>query len=171
MSTISAISNWNQNLSQLAAEFTGQPASTTSTTANSLSGTVTASPSTLAGALGQTQGKHHKHGKLFKQIEQSVTSALQSASPTADPNKVVQDAIAKVLSDSSASSQATVTSDADADSDGTQQTFVQTLQAFGITPDQFKNDLTAAMQSARGGNAGGATVSSFPPGLFLDTAG
>jgi hypothetical protein len=170
MSTISPISNLNQNLAQLAAEFTGQPASTTSTTGNAVSGTVTASPSTLAGALSQTKGKHHKHGKLFKQIEQSVTSALQSAGPTADPNKVVQDAITKVLNGSSAS-KATAGAEADADNDGTQQTFVQTLQAFGITPDQFRDDLAAALQNARGGSTNDATVSSFPQGLFVDTAG
>jgi hypothetical protein len=170
MSTISPISNLNQNLTQLAAEFTGQPASTASTTSNSVSGTVTASPSTIAGALGQAKGKHHKHGKLFKQIEQSVTSALQSAGPTADPNKVVQDAITKVLNGSS-TPKATAGADPDDDNDGTQQTFVQTLQAFGITPDQFRTDLAAALQNAKGASAGGATVSSFPPGLFVDTAG
>jgi hypothetical protein len=167
MAAISAISNLTQNLYPLAHEFTSP--TTTSATATSISGTVTASPATLAGVEHSTHRKHG--GPLLKQIEQAVTRALQSSGPAADPNKVVQDAITSVLKQGGSKARGAGALDADGDDDGTQQTFVQTLTAFGITPEQFRKDLAAAIQNAHTSAAGVPNVSSFPPGLLLDAAG
>jgi hypothetical protein len=164
---ISAISNLTQNLYPLAGEFTSP--TTTSATANSISGNVIASPAMLSGL---SPGKHRRPGgAVIKQIQQAVTKALQSSGPTSDPNKVVQDAITSVLKQGGPKQQGAAGSDADGDDDGTQQTFAQTLSAFGITPEQFRNDLAAALQNARPAGANGANVTSFPPGLLVDAAG
>jgi hypothetical protein len=170
MSAINAISNLTQNLYPAVQGFTS-PTPATSTTANSISGTVTTSPATLASALQQAKGKGHKHGGgMLKKIEQAVTSALQSSSPSADPNQVVQDAIANALKQG-ANPQSTSVTDTDGDNDAAaQQTFLQTLKSFGITPERFRNDLATAIQNSQKGGTSGSSVSAFPPGLFLDTA-
>ncbi|MDB5323724.1 MAG: hypothetical protein JWN40_5355 [Phycisphaerales bacterium] len=141
-----------------------------------------------------TGGHHHGHGGLFKKVESAVTTALDAAKsdPNADPNKVVQDAIAKVFKDSGVSPPAGAgganargngagKADADGDQDGSanpagdvsaaHQAFTQTLQAFGVSASQFHADFLAAVQGAQGG--GQADTSSlfkdFPPGSTLDT--
>jgi hypothetical protein len=136
---------------------------TTSLTSSTLSGSITGS----AQALGALQANAGLSGDVIKQIEQAVTSALQSSKPTDDPHKVVQNAILSVLK-KNAGANGKGGSDADTtDSDGTHRTFNQTLQAYGISPQQFRAQLLAAVHQTGGG---ASSISSFPPGTVLDTA-
>ena len=147
----------------------------------------------------QGAGQHHHHhggGGMFKKVEDAVTSALQSAQadPSADPNKVIEDAIAKVLkggaTDSTSSATSTTSavqptaSDPDGDGDtgasgangvsssvgSGRQAFLQMLQSMGVDPQQFHKDFLAAIQDAQGGTVNtGTAFQSFPPGSTVDT--
>jgi hypothetical protein len=139
-------------------------------------------------------GHHHGHGGLFKKIESAVTSALEAAKsdPSADPNKVVEDAIAKVFKDNGGAPAGgaeggkggpqSAGADADGDHDGggqgdggvnsARQAFTQTLQSFGVDPSKFHSDFLAAVQDAQGGgssDSSGDLFKSFPPGSNVDT--
>ena len=147
-----------------------------------------------AGQGQEVSGHHHHHGghgggggALFKNIQAAVSSALQSAQSdnSADPNQVVEDAIAKVLQQKGGqSSSATGTTGTDpngngatqaaAPSDGTtnsaRQSFFQTLKSYGIDPQQFCSDFLAAVKDAQNGQANVATaLQSIPPGTTVDT--
>ena len=167
---------------------TSSTASTTASTATSATAPDSSSTSTQGAAV------HHGHkghggggGAMFKKIEDAVTSALQSAqsdgSSSSDPNQTIEDAISKVLNGASSSTDPSQTStDADGDNDGTQaangndsasrQAFFQTLQQYGIDPQQFRQDLMSAFQQAKnGGTADPSTAfKSFPPGTAVDVA-
>ncbi len=130
---------------------------------------------------------------MFQQIEQAVTTALQSAQSggsSSDPNKVVEDAIAKVLQQNGASggTQGTVgqppAAGADPDGDGdtdaagqvdgndgsARQAFFQLLQSAGISPSQFRADLLAAIKDAQNGQSDPSTAyQNLPPGLNVNT--
>lgn len=134
-------------------------------------------------------GHHHHHGgggQFFQQIQSAVTQALQSAKSdsSADPNQVVQDAIAKVLqnrgtdSAQTAGNSGTTSPNAPAAADGStgqngdasRQAFMQLLQANGIDPQQFHSDFLAAIQNAQGGQVDPSTAfKSFPTGSGVDT--
>lgn len=185
MSAISSAASGVQGLYQFLQNLQTQNAqssstvntsSTSSSSNSSTTGSLTASLDSLNGSTQQTQGGHHHHGGgMFKKIEDAVTSALQSAGSSSDPNKVVQDAIAKVLngqnsstsstSNGSTAANASTSSSQETETPQTTQQFLSTLQAYGITPEEFGSDLMTAMQNAQGG----ANLSSFPPGLFVDT--
>jgi hypothetical protein len=142
----------------------------TSLTASTLSGTVTGSLPALGAA--STQAKIPSG--LLKQIEQAVTNALQTSKPTDDPHKVIRDAITNVLKKNagSPSSQDDASASDTTDADGTHRTFDQTLQAYGVTPQQFRAQVLAAIHAAGASPTAGtaSNISSFPPGLVLDTA-
>src|ERR1700722_4639296 len=131
-------------------------------------------------------------GSLFQQIHSAVTSGLQSAQSsgaTADPNKVIQNAIAQIFKNqqnikSGNSSQTTVSgSDPDGDGDtdtpgvttsdasSTQSAFTQLLQSNGVDAQQFQQDFLSAIQTAQSGGSSkaGNVFSSFPPGSLVDT--
>lgn len=139
-------------------------------------------------------GHHHGHGGLFKKVQDAVSSALDAAKsdPNADPNKVVEDAIAKVFKDNGgvpdggapgAGSQGAKGPDGDGDHDGGQtaggggeasaarQAFSQTLSAFGISASQFHSDFLAAVQDAQSGGSpdSSSLFKDFPPGSNIDT--
>jgi len=142
----------------------GANRTTTSLTSSTLSGSITASSQ----ALSSLQGNAARSPGVMKQIEQAVTSALQSSKPTDDPKKVIQNAILSVLKKNKGATQQDPDSDADAtDSDGTHRTFNQTLQAYHISPQQFQAQLLAAVHQVGGVHS---NISSFPPGIVLDTA-
>ena len=138
------------------------PATATSITSPTLAGSVTGN----AGAIAPASGDLRLNPAKLKQIERAVTGALQAARPTDDPRQVVRVAIASALK----SPAAAPTSDThpDADADGSHRTFVQTLTAYGISPQQFRAELVSAVQQASGNPQ--PAVSSFPPGIVLDTA-
>jgi hypothetical protein len=142
----------------------------TSLTASTLSGTVTGSLPALGAA--SAQGKIPSG--VLKQIEQAVTKALQSSKPTDDPHKVIQEAITGVLKKNAGSPSSQDASASDTtDADGTHRTFDQTLQAYGVTPQQFRAQVLVAMHATGSSPTAGtaSNISSFPPGLVLDTAG
>ena len=124
---------------------------------------------------------------LFQSIQQSVTSALASVQgdTAADPNQVVQNAIAQAIKQTGTNStSSTPSSDPDGDGEVTNstqstdsssptQSFFDTLQSNGINPQQFQNDFLSAVQQAQqGGSVDPSTVfNGFPTGLSVNTAG
>jgi hypothetical protein len=193
MSSISSVSGSDPGLFQFynsvstgastsaAATPTVAPADPTSATSAT---TPAADPQATQAAAPQ---HHHGHGGMFKKIESAVTDALQAAKsdPSADPNKVVEDAIAKVFKDNGATppagtdTSAGVKPDSDGDQNASSQTdsvssarqaFQQTLQGFGVNASQFHSDFLAAIKDAQSGESDPSSVfSSFPPGSTLDT--
>jgi hypothetical protein len=126
------------------------------------------------------RGHHHGHGQQFSKIEDAVTSALQSAQsdPSADPNKVIEDAIAKVFQGGNnpgdppgeTSTPPGATDSTNSAASQSREQFFQTLQSLGVDPAQFHKDFAAAIQDARGGNVDSSTAfQSFPPGSTVDT--
>jgi hypothetical protein len=116
--------------------------------------------SSTAGSSSGVQGTHHHHkhgggggGGLMSQIQNAVTSALQSSQSsgsTTDPNQVVQNAIAQVLQNGSTSAATTAAGTSAAGTTASSpQAFFQTLQASGVTPQQFLSDFMAALQSTQ----------------------
>jgi hypothetical protein len=146
--------------------------------------TASATESTAAGSSGQSvQGSgHHGSSGFFKQIQEAVTNALQSAASgdSTDPNQTIADAIAQVFQNSGAASTTTTAAghlDGDAEASGAAdaetsgpQAFFQTLQSNGIDPQQFHQDFLTAIKDAQGGNVDPSTAfASFPPGTLVDT--
>jgi hypothetical protein len=136
--------------------------------------------SSATGGGSGVQGAHHHHkhgggggsGGLMSQVQNAVTSALQSAKSsgsTTDPNQIVQNAIAQVLQNDSTAATAgssTTAATAGAATAGTTaasspQAFFQTLQASGVSPQQFLSDFMAALQSTQSSqlNSGSLTGS------------
>ena len=191
MSQVSQISTANQGLYQLLqelrAEQQSQAATASSTTA------ATAAATDVSQAVQPTQHHHHHgHGKaaMFKKIEATVTSALQSAQsdPTADPNQVIEQAIAKFFKDNGITPRMpgangeTGASDNDGDdnaqtnsqpttaNDAARQAFAQLLGNFGVSPEQFRQDFLAAIKDAQGGQVDANTAfQSFTPGAIVNT--
>lgn len=124
----------------------------------------------------------------MKQIQEAVSTALQNAQssgPSTDPNQIIEDAITKVLrNDNTAKGGATqgTAADPDGDDDGpagaggikgvNAQSFQQLLQSFGVRPQQFHQDLLAAVKDAQGGQMNPLTaLQSFPVGSTVDMVG
>jgi hypothetical protein len=183
MST-SAVNPASQSLYQFLQSISGNAQAQAASAASA-----TASTEAPAGQAVQGAGHHHHHGHGggagFKKIEQAVTDALQSANGSSDPNKTIEDAIAKVFQDNSTTSSTTSgAADTDGDTDGSsatqaspqndaaaRQAFFQTLKSYGVDPQQFRQDLLAAMKDAQGGQVNPSTAfQSFPPGVAVDTA-
>ena len=99
-----ALSQMLQNVA-----MTNQSAATTTITPDAATtspdGAAAAPEAVPSDAQPAPVGRHHSHGHghayglMFKKIEAAVTSALQAAQSdaAADPNKVIEDAIAQVL--------------------------------------------------------------------------
>ncbi|MGA2231514.1 MAG: hypothetical protein ABSH22_11490 [Tepidisphaeraceae bacterium] len=154
-------------------------------------------------AAGSAQGSYgsprggYGGGPLFQQLATVVTSALQTAKSSgsgADPNQVIQSAIAQVIknqpnpppgnpgqapppdNDPDGDGDTDTPGVADSDGSSAQAAFTQLLQSNGVNAQQFQADFLAAVQSAQSGDAGDATdpsgaLSSFPPGSLVDTYG
>jgi hypothetical protein len=153
----------------------------------------TSTPSGAASTTATTSGTtgthfHHRARSGLKAIQNAVTQALQqaqSAGTTADPNKIVEDAIAKIFKNGITSPDQTSANDAltgqavddpsAANSDfpdASTSTFLETLQSFGVSPNQFQSDFTAAVKDAQNGSTNLATaMQSFPNGSALDVWG
>jgi len=113
---------------------------------------------------------------FFQSLQQSVAGALTSVqgNTSADPNQVIEQAITNALKQAGGSS----SSDSDSDSDSNTstsagQSLSDTLQSYGISPQQFQTDfLSAVQQSQQGQTVDPSTVfSGFPTGLSVNTAG
>jgi hypothetical protein len=176
MSAIGAIAG---GLSQFIQNL--NPSGAASSTSNASSGTLT--------------GHHHHHGGGggLGKLADAITSALQGAangsagSTTTDANQTITQALTKIFQNSSltfgndtdsdtdssqASTDATGT-DSSASSNGLPAAFVQTLQSFGVTPQQFQTDLKTAMQNAtqNGTFDPSSVLKNFPMGSILDELG
>lgn len=180
---MSAVNGIGQDLYQLLQGFSATQQAQPS--AASAAGAQTDSQEAAQGA----KGHHHHHGQgggFFQQIQTAVTQALQSAKSdsSADPNQVVQDAIAKVLQSHGMSSAQTSSSTGTASQgatagatgstgqggDASRQAFMQLLQANGIDPQQFHADFLAAIQQAQGGQVDPSmALQSLPAGSAVDT--
>jgi len=199
MSSLS-ISGVGQSLFQYLQGLSGQaqPPATdpTVSTAGAVSGAdPTASPDAVG--AGQAQGTHHHHhghGGGFAKIQDAVTNALQQAKsdPSADPNKVIEQAIAKAFQQNGGGAAdgtngisqpaGAVDPDGDGDTHGASQVgqggdsvnqqFFQTLQALGVTPQQFHQDFLAAIKDTQSGQPDPSSAfANFPPGTNVDTTG
>jgi hypothetical protein len=162
-----------------------QSANATTTTGTTTQAATPTTPVSLATQPVQSQ-RHHRHGggALFKQIEAAVTSALQSAKSsgsTADPNTIIQNAIAGVLqkngvtNTNSATGQTAAATRAVGQAGSNQQSvqaFLQLLQANGINAQQFQADFLAAVKNAQNGKVNPATaLQALPPGTGVNTTG
>jgi len=142
------------------------------------------SGNTLAGGTSTqaAQGGHHRrhHGvsgaesqAQVSSLLDAITAALQSSDASSDPNKIIEDTVAKLLqNDGSATggegtTAATVKSAACQASD--QQGLLQVLQQHGVDLQQFRADLLAAVKNAQNGQVNASTaLQSFPPGSNLN---
>ena len=146
-----------------------------------------------SGAKSVSAGRpHHHHGNsaAFQAIQQAVTDALNStatssttsgSATSSDPNQVIEQAIAKVLSgqgQAAGSTGQTASTPASGTQGATQigtdaaarQAFFQLLKDHGIDPQQFRQDFMAAIKDAQGGQVHPATAfQSFPSGTSVDT--
>lgn len=157
MSAIRGAGVWSYQGSYSHQKRAGNISSATSVTTSSIDGSITGSLGALA-----TAG-----GARLSRIEKAVIKALQKSGPTADANTVVQKAIASAIRNPADDSDVA----GGIGDDGTHQLFLQTLSAYGVTPEQFHSDLLAAMQKVQAGSHGQtSTTSSFPAGLVLDTS-
>jgi hypothetical protein len=114
-------------------------------------------------------------GNLLGEIQQAVTSALQSAQGDGgtDPNQVVEDAITKLLKNIGiGSSSAPTPTTGTPPSNSANQTFASLLQSVGISPTQFQTDFQAAVRAAQQGSQNpNANIQSIPLGSTLDVTG
>jgi hypothetical protein len=158
-----------------------------------------AQPSTLAGIWNPPAADSDSHDSeqdrlpfrlsddaSFHQLEAAVGSALDLArhNPTADPNQIIEGSIQSAfrvkartrganLSDSGTSLLDSVESDisdaAAAKSSAATQSYLQTLRAYGVDPQQFHGDLLGAVMDAQHGHVDPSTVfRHFPVGASLD---
>ena len=123
----------------------------------------------------------------FHQLENAVSGALDSAqqNPTADPNQIIHGAIrsafrtatpttgANSTGNGAASYSDSVDSDISAESaantSAATQSYLQTLRAYGVDPQQFHGDLLSAVMDAQHGHVDPSTVfRHFPVGASLD---
>jgi hypothetical protein len=172
------------------------PTSATSAAgSNTSTGTTTASNGSAGGLV---SGHHHHHGGGFQKVADAITSALQAAansssgsSAVTDPNQTIVSALEKIFKNGSLGS---IGSDSDNDensgetnqsglaqnttgsgasTNGLPPQFVQALQSFGVTAQQFQSDVSTALQNAK--QNGSVDISdlfkSFPPGSAIDTVG
>ncbi len=160
------------------------------------SGAASASSNSSAGSLSGTSGHHHHHGGGFAKLADAVTNALQSAangsggSISTDANQTITQALTKIFQNGSLGSVSGTDSDGDNDgsgaatgtasganstdtTNGLPASFVQTLKSFGVTAQQFQNDLTTALKTAQ--ESGTTDLSSvfknFPTGSIVDAFG
>jgi hypothetical protein len=128
------------------------------------------------------------NGSFIGQIQAAVSSALQSAQSggsAANPNQLIQNAIAQIFKNqqnivggtTSQNSGSDGDSDTDtpgvADQDGSsfQSVFANLLQSNGINSQQFQQSFLTAINSAQNGGSTnvGSVLSSLPPGSLIDT--
>ena len=172
-----------------------QPA--TQSSADNAASTSSASTDPASAALAQAQLQaqslpqhhHHHHGGggsnrsgAVSDLLDTLAGALQSADSSSDPNQVIEDTVSKLLAGNGTTG-GTSGTNADGDADGsvaatgqsttgqsqTGQTFAQLLQTHGVTFQQFRSDLLAAVKGAQNGQVNAATaLQSFPSGSSLN---
>jgi hypothetical protein len=180
MSSISA-SGLGQGLMQFLQQISSDAQSATTDAASSTAAATTTSTAASAAVdVPQAAGHHHRHhhgGTQIQKIQDAVTSALQSAQANGsatDPNKVIQTAIEQVLSGTNNVTPAGNPGTTATPNGGgaVQSPFEQTLQSYGVDPQQFRSDFLAAIKDAQGGQVNASNVfGNFPSGTQVDTTG
>jgi hypothetical protein len=181
-------------------------ASAAQTAANTTGTTSTTATTGTQGVQGSGHHHHHHHGGessqaggadssqnggIFGQIQSAVLSALQTSAQNSpaggtpsDVDQTVQTAIENVLTGkgisepagSNASGETNAAGQPDSDGTGGGTSFIQTLEQYGVSPEQFRKDFMSAIQnlygsgqSATGGStASNLTAMAIPPGSLLD---
>ena len=127
---------------------------------------------------------HHHHGGHrgggASDLMDTVEQALQSASSSDDPDQVIQDALAKLLS-GDGTTNAISSSGTGSDANGKtaaggaagqstdKQSFADFLKSYGVDAQQFRADFLAAAKDAKNGQVNPATaLKSLPPGSAVD---
>jgi hypothetical protein len=182
MNTIGATSV-GQSPFQFLQPAAGQQCANTSGPATAIAGSATATATDPTSQLLTATGKHRHHhgggksgsGSSVSDLLNAVTSALNSADPSADPDQVIQDTITKLLSgdgtaaDTTGSTATTTTATGAGAAPTTAQSFVATLKAHGVDLSQFRNDLAAAVKNAQNGQINpAATLKSIPAGSAIN---
>jgi hypothetical protein len=177
--TVLSVSGVGQSPYQIILQITGQQSSPAA-----------AGDQSAAQAPAGEGHHHHRGGGAIANLLNAITNALNSADPAADPNQVIQDAITKLVSGQggTTSNANGAGTDADGDNDGSTvssvqpsaqqggassalQSFIQALQAHGVSFQQFRSDLLAAIKNAQNGQVNpGTALQSFPPGAALDAS-
>jgi hypothetical protein len=112
--------------------------------------------STLIAGVQVSKRGHHQHcsGQASK-IESAVAGALQNYNGSGDVNQVVESAIASTLqggngtsTSSSTAGQAASTVQKFGSDPAANAAFVQLLQQYGISPQQFQDDVQTVYQNA-----------------------
>jgi hypothetical protein len=166
---MSAISSTQAGLSQF---LQGLSANTDAAT------TAVGASNTSGGSTASVEGHHHHHhggSGGFDKIADAVTSALQSASngssgSTTDPNQTITNALTQLFQNGGSGSSTVAdgsssTTGTDSAGGGSPSSFESTLKSFGVTPQEFQSDLSAALEAAK------QNGSSVPAGSFVDTLG
>ena len=144
-----------------------------------------ATPSPSQSQAHKSSGSQATNSQLFTQIRQAVTTALQiskNSGSTTNPNQVVENSIANLLKNLGfgGSAAASTLAAAESNGQGPEQTgspnasegFQKLLSSVGITPQQFRSDFLAAVQSAQSGSANPSSAfKNFPTGNILDVTG
>jgi hypothetical protein len=178
MSSISA-SSIGQSVLQYIQQLASNSTTSAATTAAAATTSTAAPTSTGTPAMG---GHHHHHrhggGTEMQTIQDAVTNALQSAKEngsSADPNTVIKTAIEQILggTNNSSPTDPTTTTTPTTDNDSAQSVFNQTLQSFGVDPQQFRNDFLSAIKDTQNGQPVSTAniFGSFPTGTQVDTTG
>jgi len=201
---MSAISSLGGNVQGIFQFIQGLSGTSQSQAAGATTSTTSSTDPTQSATQAVSGGHHrHRHGGgsgVFKQIQDAVTNALQTAQSSgtsSDPNQIVESAIAQVLKASTSAAGTTTpattatatpttaaqTPSTDPDGDGDPATeatggtssmasFFQALQTAGIDPKQFHQDFLNAIKDAQGGQVNPSTAfQSIPVGSTIDTLG
>jgi hypothetical protein len=132
-------------------------------------------------AQSQAQTQHHHRGggkgagggDAVSELLSTIEQALQSADSSDDPNKVIDDTVAKLLAgtgatDGTDSSNSPGTAMATSQTDA-KQSFADVLKSHGVDFQQFRADLLAAVKDAQNGQVNPATaLKSFAAGSSID---
>lgn len=164
----------NQGLSKLIQKISGN-----SSVTNAIASAAPAAVQTLGKVISGIGHHGHKGAQMMLQIQQAVTTALQSSQAsgnTADPDQTIENAIAQVLQATMSSASSTADSDESdpqTPSPLDQNSFFQTLQSFGINEAQFHKDFLSAVQDVanKTGTSAGTILKNTPPGLIINMLG
>lgn len=132
----------------------------------------------LTGSHHRHHGGGHKGGSGVQNLMDTIQQALEQASSTSNPNQVIENTVAQLLSgngtttDSSGTSIASTTDPTAAVTNSqstTAQSFFDFLKSKGVDMRQFRADLVAAVKDAQNGQVNSATaLKSLPAGSAVD---
>ena len=188
---MSSVSSVGQGLFQYLQGLSGTSSSTSVSSPQVVGGTDTDGDNDGSTGSAVQGAGHHGHGHggkgaLFQKVASAVTDALQAAQSDGNSDgtdQIIQNAISQVLGGTNGSTtdpsttapaadptaSGAASAQADGNSGSPAASFFQTLQGFGVTPEQFRKDFLAAVQGSKGTQANPqALAQAFPPGSAID---